>query len=94
MILHEPSDITVNPQAGSVYGYKLTEWLHASISVKNVSPMPKIQWTIENESINGTSIKETEVSYLYQDLEVTESLHFKGQETFDGKSLQYRLTLQ
>ena len=29
----------------------------------------------------------------YQDLKVTESLHFKGQETFNGRNLQYRLTL-
>ena len=40
----------------------------------------------------GVSYKETEVNY-FQDLEVMKRLHYFGREAFDGKDLQYRLTL-
>ena len=89
-ILHEPSSITVHPGSGS-FGCFYQQWSEASLTIKSVLPMPKVQWMIDDQDIShfGVSYEETEVNYFYQDLEVMNRLHYFGREDFDGKYLQY-----
>jgi len=92
-LLHEPTDIEAHPKENTNNNYSLMEWFQSMITIRNVSPRPRVQWTMNNKSIDGLFIVDTEVNYMYQDMEVVERIQFSGKESMDGKHLQYRLTL-
>jgi len=91
-ILHEPSNIEAHPENDTTCNYNYLDLFQISLTMYNVAPKPKVQWTFDNQIIFGSV--ETNVSYEAQYWEVTERLQFIATEEFDGKDLQYRVIIE
>ena len=94
-VLHPPSSVTVVPQTKQLfYLAGSQQWITARITVRNVAPMPVMQWSMHGESIDGLWMRETDVDWSAQYLTVVDSLYSTGKEAYNGQFLDYNLTLQ
>ena len=93
-VLHEPTNVYMNPQAGTVVKYQVNKEIESRLDIQNISPKPVITWTMEGQAIEAATFITTKVQENYQDMQVTENIKFLFHENFDGKNLEYRVELE
>ena len=92
-VIQEPSDIAFKP-ATENFNYKLDDWFDSSLDVQNVAPKPNVAWSINNNSIEGLTIRYTDVLPQSNTIEFKDKIQFQMKESFHNKYFEYTLKLE
>ena len=91
-VIQEPSDIAFKPEGDNI-SYQLDDWFDSSLDVQNVAPKPDVTWSINNRTIEGVTIRYTDILPQSNTMEFKEEIQFQMKESFNDKYLEYTLKL-
>lgn len=92
LLIREPTHIDYYPHT-ETFNYIVDQWFEVSLDVQNVAPKPLVQWSMNNSSIDGLTIRDVNVTQNYMDMEVVERLQLQMKRSFNKKFLEFTMRL-